>query len=491
MWTYDDPMLLDFKELLALGEEYAKVHPRLFEDNIKKGQADDIACLCFTSGTTGTPKASMLSYKTFCYWSISLWKHFTWFEEDDYFSILCPAWTSDQWLGIGTSLMIGAVVNFAESPETVREDGREVASHFHISGARAWEDLYREVQMRIADADIIKRFFYNLFLPVGYKIADLHYQNSEANLFWKAINKVGDWLVFRPLRDKLGLTRARACLVAGAMLSPDLLRYWKAAGVPLFTQYSLTETGYGSMEAPGQMKHGSAGKILPDREIMISEEGEIILKMSPSMFSGYYKNPEGTAEKFKDGWFYTGDSGYIDEEGYLFFIERMSELSALSNGTKFSPTSLEAKLRFSSYLKDAMVIGTEKEFVAALIDIDLGNCGKWAEKRGIVYTTRVDLSQKKDIYDLIRKEIKKVNETIPEETRIKSFINLHKGFDSDEAELTRTRKLKRNVLEDKYKDIIAAIYSPGLNEVEMKTEIKYRDGRTRVLTTKLIIAAVD
>lgn len=490
MLMYDDPLLMEFKEVLALGRENEKTHPNLFEENIDKGRVDDIACLCFTSGTTGMPKAAMMSYKSICEWVSTTLEYFPWFEGDDYFSFLCPAWAVDQLLGIGASIIVGAVVNFPEEPETVRDDGREIASHFHISGARAWEDLFREIQVRIADADILKRFFYNLFLPVGYKIADLHYQNKRENLFWKALYKMGDWLVFRPLRDKCGLTRARACLVAGAMLSPDLFRYWKAVGVPLYAYYALTETGYGSIEAPGQMKQGSAGKVLPNRKVKISEEGEILLEVNPVLFSGYYKNPEGTAEIIRDGWFHTGDSGYIDDEGYLFFIDRISELSVLSNGPKFSPTYIEAKLRFSRYIKDVMVVGTGREYVVALIDIDLGNCGRWAEKRRIPYTTRVDLSQKKEVYDLVQGEIERVNNTIPEHSRIKGFVNLHKEFDPDEAELTRTRKLKRGILEKKYKDIIEAIYSPGVNEIEIQAEVKYRDGRTGLVATNLGIAAI-
>jgi long-chain acyl-CoA synthetase len=491
MLTYDDPILMDFKEVQARGKEFESIHPNLFAESIDKGRADDIACLCFTSGTTGMPKAAMMSYKAICDWVFLTWEYFPWFEGDDYFSFLCPAWAVDQLLGIGASIMVGAVVNFPEEPETVREDGREIASQFHVSGARAWEDLFREIQVRIADADVVKRFAYKLFLPVGYKIADFHYLNKQPNLFWKALYKLGDWVIFRPLRDKCGLTRSRACLVAGAMLSPDLYRYWKAIGVPLYAYYALTETGYGSMEAPGQMRQGSAGKILKNRRVKISEEGEILLEVASTGFSGYYKNPGATAEMIRDGWFHTGDAGYIDDEGFLFFIDRISDLSALSNKSKFSPSNIEARLRFSRYIKNVMVVGIDREFVSALVDIDLENCGRWAEKHRIPYITRVDLSQKEEIYDLVKDEIERVNNTLSEYSRVKAFVNLHKEFDPDEAELTRTRKLKRATLEQKYAEIIEAIYSPGVNEVKIKAEVKYRDGRTGIVSTNIRIAVID
>jgi long-chain acyl-CoA synthetase len=237
------------------------------------------------------------------------------------------------------------------------------------------------------------------------------------------------------------------------------------------------------------MRYGSSGKLL-NRGLKISDEGEILVKADHLMFSGYYQRPEATAEKIKDGWMSTGDSGYVDDDGYLFFIDRMDDLSALSDGSKFSPTYIEANLRFSMYIKDVMVVGTDRDHVAALVDIDLGNCGQYAERNRISYTTRVDLSQKKEIHELIRGEIEMVNKTAPEHSRVKKFVNLHKEFDPDEAEMTRTRKLKRGVLEDKYGDIIDAIYKSGVDRFKVETEVKYRDGRKGVITTDLHITEV-
>jgi len=486
MWRYDDDFLMEFTDVLELGRAYEKEHPSIFEESIDAGQATDISCFSFTSGTTGLPKPAMIAYETLTRWTDLMLDFFPLYEGDDYFSFLCPAWGMDQWLGIGAALMVGWTVNFPEQPETIKSDAREISSHFQGTGARAWEETYRETQVRISDADIIKRTFYKLFLPVGLKVADLRYENKEPGLLLKTLYTIGDWLVFRQLRDKLGVKRARICLVAGAMMSPQLFRYWRAIGIPLYTNYAMTEAGVVALEAPGRMRYGSSGLLL-DRGLKISDDGEILVKADELMFSGYYQRPEATEEKIQDGWMSTGDSGYVDDDGYLFFIDRMDDLSALANGSKFSPTYIEANLRFSTYIKDVMVVGTDREHVSALVDIDLGNCGKFAEQNRIVYTTRVDLSQKKEIYDLIKGEIEKTNKAAPEHSRVKKFVNLHKEFDPDEAEMTRTRKLKRNVLEDKYKDIIQAIYSPGVEQFKVETEVKYRDGRKGIITTELSI----
>ena len=490
MWIYDDPWLMDITDLQELGREYEKTHPNLFEENIDNGNTEDIACLCWTSGTTGLPKAVEMSHRLFRSWCDSFWHVIPWYEDDEYISFLSPAWAVDQWAGISGQLISGAIVHFPERPDTIRGDAREIDAQCEIAGARTWEETYRTLQVRLADADLLKRTCYRLLMPIGYKMADLYYANEQPSWFWRLLHGVGDLLLFRPLRDIVGHTRARSCFVAGAMLSPELFRYFQAMGIPLHTYYGVTEQGYVTSAHPGAMKVGSAGQPLPGREIRVSDEGEMLVKMDNNSLSGYYKKPDAYAKAVRDDWYYTGDAVYVDEESYLFFLDRVSELMKLSNGQGFAPTYIEAKLRFSQYIKDSMALGDGREFVSALIDIDLPNIGKWAEANHISYTTYVDLAQKPEVYDLVQGEIERVNKTLPEYSKVKRFINMHKEFDADEAELTRTRKLKRHVLEDKYSQLLEAIYS-GKDRLEVQTPVQYRDGRTGTLVTSITVGAVS
>lgn len=279
-------------------------------------------------------------------------------------------------------------------------------------------------------------------------------------------------------------------MVAGTMLSPELFRFYQAIGVPLFTYYGATEFGSLSMESEGSLRLGSAGKRLPGREMKLSEEGEILVKVDQYMFSGYYKNPEATERVLGKGWYPTGDAGYLDEDGYFYFLERVSELMELTGGLKFAPGYIESKLRFSFYIKDAMVVGAGRDFVCAMINIDLQNVGRWAERKHISYTTFVDLSQKSEVYNLVQKDIERVNRTLPEHSRVKKFVNLHKEFDPDEAELTRTRKIRRSFVEKRYQEIIEAIYQ-GKEKVSVEAEVQYRDGRKGMIVTDLHIRSLE
>jgi len=490
MWAYDDPFLMGFEDVLEGGKQFEQDHHGFFEENLAKGKAEDIAVICYTSGTTGLPKAAMLSYKTLLAWTESLWQVHPWYEKDEYLSFLCPAWATDQMIGFAAALMKGVIVNFPEEPETVRENLREISPQCLFSGARLWEELSREVQSKITDTTLLRRFLYNLFLRVGYKTADYRYENKKPPLPWKIIYLLGNGLVFRPLRDRLGLKKTRLCMVAGTMLSPELFRFYQAIGVPLFTYYGATELGSISMEYNGSMRLGSAGKRLPGREMKLSDEGEILVKVDKYMFSGYYKDSEATEKALGRGWYYTGDAGYLDADGYFYFLERMSELMELAKGLKFAPGYIESKLRFSAFIKDAMVVGAGRDFVCAMINIDLQNVGRWAERRHISYTTFVDLSQKPEVCDLVQRDIERVNRTLPEHSRIKKFVNMHKEFDPDEAELTRTRKIRRGFVEKRYQDIIEAIYQ-GKEKVSVEAEVQYRDGRKGMLVTDLHIRSLE
>ena len=485
LWAYDDPILLSFDEVIAFGKDHEKKYPKLFDEMVDQGIGDDIAAFCYTSGTTGLPKGGMLSQRWLVE-SVREWGRLDgWFGKNyEYLSFIPPAWITEQGIGIAGSVLARMVVNFPEEPETVQENIREIGPHILFFGARLWENLNRMVQARMIDSTFLRKLIYRISLPIGLKVADMKTGHKKIGLTWRFIYFLAFHALFRQLRDRLGLSNLDVVYSAGAAVSPDIIKYFKALGIDVRLFYGSTEQGVMSMPREGDIRPETSGPPVPWVEIKLSDEGEILIK-NKYPYSGYYKNPEATAEKVKDGWFYTGDFGHLNEDGHLIVIDRMEDLKELASGKKFSPQYSEVRLRFSPYIKDALVIGgPDKEYVTVLINIDLDNVGRFAEANHIAYTTFTDLSQKEEVLDLIKKEIIKVNNTLPEWTRLKRFVNLHKEFDADEDELTRTRKLRRTFVEDRYKDLIDALY--GDEEVyKVEASVTYRDGRKGTIETSI------
>ncbi|MCK4782167.1 MAG: AMP-binding protein [Desulfobacteraceae bacterium] len=485
LWTYKDPILLSFNEVIALGKDYEKKHPRLFDEMVDQGSGDDIAAFCYTSGTTGLAKGGMLSQRWLVE-SVREWGELDgWFEKNyEYLSFIPPAWITEQGIGIAGSILARMVVNFPEEPETVQENIREIGPGILFFGARLWENLNRMVQAKIIDSTFLRRLIYRIALSIGLKVADMKSGKKRINLPWRVMFFLAYHALFRQLRDRLGLSNLDAVYSAGAAVSPDIIRYFKALGIDIRLFYGSTEQGVMSMPREGDIRPETSGPPVPWVKIKLSDEGEILIK-NKYPYSGYYKDPEATAEKVKDGWFYTGDFGHMNKDGHLIVIDRMDDLKELAGGKKFSPQYSEIRLRFSPYIKDALIIGgPDKEYVTALINIDLDNAGRFAEAHHIAYTTFTDLSQKGEVLDLIKKEIIKVNDSLPEWTRIKKFVNLHKEFDADEDELTRTRKLRRTFVEDRYKDLIDALYGDK-DTYKVEASVTYRDGRTGTIETSI------
>lgn len=490
LWNYDDPILMSFERVIELGREYEKFHPGLFEENIDKGSGDDIGVFCYTSGTTGLPKAAMLRQSALRAVVYSWMAVDKWNDNDRYVSFLPPAWITEQALGIAGGLVSGMEVNFPEEPETVQENIREIGASVLFFGPRQWESIIRLVQAKIIDTSALRRFLYYLFLPVGYKVAEARLTKKKLNWMWQILYAIADWIVFRALKDKVGLLRIRCAYTAGAAVSPDILRYFQAIGVNIKQLYGGSEQGLVTLHRDGEIKWETSGPSMPGMEIRLSGEGEIVVR-GDNMFVGYYKNPEATQEKIRNGWYYTGDFGYLDEDTHLIVIDRMEDLRELSGGRKFSPQYTEIRLRFSPYIKDALVIGGEdKAYVSTIVNIDLDNVGRWAEARRIPYTTFTDLSQKPEVISLIRREIDRVNKSLPEWARIKRFVNLHKEFDPDEAELTRTRKMRRTFVEERYHYLIDALYGDK-DELTVEAPVTYRDGRKGVIQTAIKVTSLD
>ncbi len=496
MWHYDDPWLMSYEDVIELGQQLHDEQPHLFEELISGGNGQDLANLCYTSGTTGVPKGVMLTHENF----LSAVESFHLLEPrldtDNVLSFTPLAWIAEHTLAVTPHVMYGLMVNFPEAPETVRENIREIAPEFLFYPSRLWENLTAIIQVRITDSTWLNRFLYNLFLSIGYKVADLHYERKTVGWGLKVLNALGDFLVFRPLRDQLGLTRVRTAITAGASLSPDMLRFFRAMGINLKQVYSSTETAAaGTQHKDEDVKFASVGQPLPNILFKISAEGEILIG-GENIFVGYYKDEEETAKSLSVDekgrrWFHTGDAGYIDEDGHLVYLDRVKDMITLASGEKYSPQFLEGRLKFSPYIQHAMAVGAEdKEFVTTLINIDYDNVGRWAEKKGITYTTFTDLSQKPEVYKVIQEDVERVNSSLPLGARIRKFVLMHKEFDADEAEMTRTRKLRRGLLYDRYQEIIDAMYD-GRDEIQVIAEVKYRDGRTSTVDTTVHIAKLE
>ena len=488
LWNYKQDILLSFDQVLELGRVYENDHPDLFDRVIDQGSKEDIGVICYTSGTTGNPKGVMLSYEFLVSGALSLAELDGWKDKSyDYLSFISPAWFTEQLLGVGGHLVAGVRVNFPEKPETVQENIREVGPHLLFYGARLWENVSRTIQAQMLESTYLRRQAYKVSLNAGLKMAELSYKKLTPPLWWKIIYFFAFHGAIRPLRDRLGLSRTKVVYSAGGAISPDIIKYFKALDVHIKHCYSSTELGIVSVPQKNDIKAESSGVVVPWAKVKVSEDGEILVK-SKYTYSGYYKNEAAAKANInKDGWYLTGDFGYIDQDGHLIVMDRMKDLKQLSADKKLSPLSIEVRLRISPYIKDVLVVvEKDQEFVGALINLDPENVGNFAQNNQIPYTTFTDLSQKLEVLALIKEEIKKTNHVLPEWSQVKRFVNLHKELDPDENELTRTRKLRRAYVEERYSTLINALFGDEKSMV-VETPVTYRDGRSGTIRTEIFI----
>jgi long-chain acyl-CoA synthetase len=495
MWSYTDDWLMDYREVQALGRRVAEQDRARFEAMVAAGQPDDAAVICYTSGTTGQPKGAVLSHRFVLFCHEAVFRIDPHLPTDHYVSFLSLAWAPEHILGIAAHTVEHIILNFPEKPETLRHDTREVAPEKITYSSRLWESVFRTVQVRINDSTWLNRVLYQLFLPVGYQVVERRLEKKPIGPWLRLKAALANFLVFAPLRDKLGLSRVRVAYTTGSALSSDTVRLFRAIGVNLKQVYAGTEVGASNMHRDEDVKLGSVGRILPGYQVQISPEGEILVS-SPISFSGYYKNEAMTRQTMVvddqgRSWFRTGDAGRIEEDGHLIYYDRLKDMIELAGGHKYSPQYIEGQLKLSPNIRDVMAVGGgEHEYVTAIISIDFENVGRWAERRGLAYTTYVDLSQKREIYDLLRQEVKRVNNVLPPPARIRRFVSLHKEFDPDEGEVTRTRKLRRTFLQDRYQDIIEAMYNNEPQSINVSTTVQYRDGRVGTVDTTLQVVTV-
>ena len=489
MRNYDQDYLISLKEVQQMGRELIEKEPDLFNDLIRKGSGDDVSLLFYTSGTTALPKGALLSHYNMLTMGENLMSVDPCYETDDYASYLPFAWIGEQMMSISCGLQIGYTINFPESPETAQENIREIGPHVMFAPPRMYEQMTRTVQVKYLDASWIKRKCYELASKIGYHVANLKFEKKPVPVHWKLLEWLARISVQNKLKDHLGLSRVRNAYTGGAAMGPDHFRFFHAMGVNLKQIYGQTEiAGISVVHRSGDIKFDTVGLPIPKTEVKITEEGEILTR-SPSVFLGYYKNPEATEETLKDNWLYSGDRGFIDDDGHLVVFDRTKDVFTLKDGKPFAPQYLETRLKFSPYVRDSWVIGGGRDYITAVICIDYPVVGNWADEKKLTYTSYPELSQKTEVYDLVQEQIQRANKDLPEAARVRKFINLYKEFDADDDELTRTRKLRRAFVEKRYEDLVGTLYSDQ-DVVHIDTTITYEDGRKSHIKTDLHIRAL-
>ena len=456
---YREPLLISLGEVERLGREADARDPGHYDTVLAGGTPDDVALLAYTSGTTGAPKAAMLTHRNLMAMAAGVTQVDHVLDTDDLVSFLPFSWVGEQLVSVAIALHAGATVSFPEEPATVREDLREIGPHVIIAPPRFWEAMCSEYQVKIADAGRLKGAAARVALGIGMRVAERRLRRQPVGPGLRLLAGLAHLLTFRALLDRLGLSRVRCAYTGGAALGPELFRFFRAIGLNLKQVYGQTESGGISVLHPDDdVRPETVGKPTAGTRIRISEAGEILVS-SATVFLGYYKNPEATARALEDGWLHTGDAGQVEEDGHLVVIDRLKDVLRLADGSRFSPALIENKLKFSAYVREAVVVGEGRPFVVALIQIDMGVVGNWAESKRVPFTTFKDLAGKPEVFALIGREVARVNEDLPRAAQIHAFALFDKELDADDDELTRTNKVRRSVILGKYRDMIDGLYA--------------------------------
>ncbi len=482
----NDPWFLFIEDLYKLGEDLGREEPTLFNALVDEGKPDDVCHLCLTSGTTGLPKGAMLTHRNYINMGLQLTKVDPLQETDEYVSFLPFAWIGEQMNSFGVAMATGIAVNFPESVETSMEDLKEIGPHFMFGAPRIYETIRSQIWLKMDESYWLNRTLYTYFMKIGEEAAGYRMSGRTMPAKLRFLAWLGKQMIFRPLVNQIGLLRLRRAYTGGAALGPELFTFYQAIGVNLKQIYGQTEiVGIAYMHRDGDVRPDTVGKPLPGTECRISESGEI-LSRSASVTPGYYKLPEKTAELLEGGWLHSGDAGYIDENGHLVVIDRISDVMHNKNGLMFSPMFLENRLKFSPYIKEAVIFGNKQEFVAALINIDPIVVGKWAEDKGISFSTYMDLSAQPEVAELIREAVVKINENAEKDHfKIHRFAILYKLLDMDDGELTKTGKIRRQFVREKYNDLYDALYDEKVMEKRVEAHFQYQDGQTTTVDTTI------
>ncbi|MFZ5556655.1 MAG: AMP-dependent synthetase/ligase [Pseudomonadota bacterium] len=494
---YAQPELMSFTSLQVLGREFAQRNPGFFEAEVAKGSPEDTAAMFYTSGTTGHPKGVILTHHNL----ISAGRAGADMEgltaDEEVLAYLPMAWIGQNIFSYTQPYVVGFCVSCPESAETVMTDMREIGPTYYFAPPRVLEALLTQVTIRMEDASRLKQALYGYFMAlarrVGARILD---GDARVGFVDRLLYAVGNLAVYGPLRNVLGMSRIKVAYTAGEAIGPDLFVFFRSIGVNLKQLYGSTETSvFVCVQPNGQVKPDTVGPPVRGVELKVTDSGEILIR-SPGLFRAYYKNPDATAEaKTPDGWFRTGDAGYFDADGHLKIIDRARDVGKLTDGTLFAPKYLENKLKFFPYIKEAVAFGHGRDMVCAFINIDMDAVGNWAERRNLAYSGYTDLAAQAPVYELIRECIEHVNRDLSVDpklggSQIHRFLILHKELDPDDGEITRTRKVRRGFVADKYAVLIDALYA-GKSECYIETQVKFEDGRTGTISATLRIAEAE
>ncbi|MGE4075743.1 MAG: AMP-binding protein [Reyranella sp.] len=484
---YDDPILRSFNSVLEEGHKFGQAHPGYYDAEVAKGGPDDIAMIAYTSGTTGNPKGAMLSHRNLIATSEAFIQVNDVKAGDNWLSYLPMAWLGDAAFSLGIALVARLTANCPESPETVQRDLRELGPDAMLAPPRIWENMLTLTQIKGSDASPAKRRIFERFRSLAERCELKRADGKSLSLGERLGLAIGEVLVYGPVRDQLGLRKARWCYTGGAPLGPDTYRFFRSFGINLKQVYGATEaSALISCQADAEANPNTVGRPMPQVDVRIDDRGEVLLK-GPNVFRGYFKQDDVTRDTVtSEGWLKTGDAGFFDKQGHLVIIDRAKDVGKLSDGSAFAPQFIENKLKFSPFIREAVAFGDQRPFVVTMIAIDMQTVGTWAEKQGLAYTSFMDLSRKSEVAALIGQEIAKANATLPDVQQVRRYLLLNKELDADDAEMTRTRKVRRRFVAEKYANVIEAFYG-GASSVDVTMEITFEDGRKSTLNSTIAI----
>lgn len=492
--NYDQPGLKSVESLIEAGRAVAQAQPQLFLQQVEQGRADDVAAMFFTSGTTGNPKGVVHTHHTLINRASVGARFDKLTAADEVLAYLPPAWIGQNIFSYAQWLAAGYVVNCPESASTVTIDLKEVGPTYYFAPPRVFEGLLTSVMIRMEDAGALKRGMFHRFMDLARRVGPDRLDGKPIGLLDRIKYRLGDWMVYGPLRNNLGMSRVRVAYTAGEAIGPDLFSFYRSIGINLKQLYGSTETAvFVCLQPDHEARADTVGVPCEGVEIKLSETGEILVK-SPGLLKGYYKNPAATAEVLTaDGWYHTSDAGFIDASGHLKIIDRVKDVGRLKggahDGAMFAPKYVENKLKFFSHIKEAVAYGDQRDQVCVMLNIDFEAVGNWAERRNLPYAGYTDLAQKPEVYELMRECVEKVNADLSRDellagSQISRFLVLHKELDADDGELTRTNKVRRGFIAEKYGVLVEALYG-GKHEQYIETQVKFEDGRTGSVSATL------